>query len=178
MVRTCCRKSLKHVKTLFQTFLSNLFCPRHQQRTSNSSFFPTEIGCSTFLPSRYQNPDVFSRFGGDYRDPSVLDHDGTPLVAITAMDALDLRGRDSHPGGLRFLRVKNLQDAILRENVRWKNCFNLFLCLKTWMNDVVLGVFVRRFDDSHRFWSLCWGRLIRQMEAWEEKGTPKRHLLE
>ena len=36
----------------------------------------------------------FTRFGGDYRDPSPRDADGTPLVAITAMDALDFRGED------------------------------------------------------------------------------------
>ena len=35
------------------------------------------------------------RFGADYRDPSPRDADGTVLVAITAMDALDFRGEDS-----------------------------------------------------------------------------------
>ena len=35
-----------------------------------------------------------ARFGGDYRDETPRDGDGTPLVAITAMDALDFRGED------------------------------------------------------------------------------------
>lgn len=35
------------------------------------------------------------RFGADYLDPSPKDEDGTVLVAITAMDALDFRGEDS-----------------------------------------------------------------------------------
>jgi len=48
-------------------------------------------------------------FGADYRDPSPRDADGTVLVAITAMDALDFRGEDS---SLR----RQLQEAlVLRE---------------------------------------------------------------
>jgi len=35
------------------------------------------------------------RFGADYRDPSPRAENGTVLVAITAMDALDFRGEDS-----------------------------------------------------------------------------------
>lgn len=48
-------------------------------------------------------------FGGDYRDPSPRDADGTPLVAITAMDALDFRGEDSS------LRRQMQEPLMLRE---------------------------------------------------------------
>ena len=49
-------------------------------------------GLSTFTGDTKPRPTA--RFGGDYRDPSPRDADGTPLVAITAMDALDFRGED------------------------------------------------------------------------------------
>ncbi|CAK8994328.1 Poly(ADP-ribose) glycohydrolase [Durusdinium trenchii] len=49
------------------------------------------------------------RFGADYRDRSPRDADGTVLQAITAMDALDFRGRDSS------LRTQLQEPLLLRE---------------------------------------------------------------
>mmetsp|Transcript_116755 Transcript_116755/g.212379 ORF Transcript_116755/g.212379 Transcript_116755/m.212379 type:complete len:343 (+) Transcript_116755:2-1030(+) len=53
----------------------------------------TVVGGEQF--SLYSGYAFRLKYAGEFRSPFRQDADGTPLIAITAMDALDLRGRDA-----------------------------------------------------------------------------------